>query len=184
MVTRLRTTLSPGRYQHTLNVAALAESLARRWGADPVKARLAGLLHDAGRRYPPHELARYARRTNLAVPERALILELEPMLLHAYVSADLAQREFDVHDAEILSAIRHHTLGAPKLSLLDKILYVADASSLDRSHKNVLATRMLAFTDLNAALKRCVADKLVHALQRESFIHPLTINLWNCLARL
>ncbi|MCR4296001.1 MAG: bis(5'-nucleosyl)-tetraphosphatase (symmetrical) YqeK [Elusimicrobia bacterium] len=182
MVTRLSTTLSPSRYAHTLNVAALAESLARRWGADPAKALLAGLLHDAGRRFRPPELARYARRRRLAVPERALILDLDPMLLHAYVSADLAKREFDVTDHEVLNAIRTHTLGAARLSLLDRILYVADACALDRAHETSAATRDLAFVDLDAALKRCVADKLIHAVSREAWLHPLTVHLWNSLA--
>lgn len=183
MVTRLSTTLSPSRCAHTLNVASLAESLARRWGADPAKALLAGLLHDAGRRYRPHELARYARQRRLAVPERALILDLDPMLLHAYVSADLAKREFGVRDPEVLNAIRTHTLGAARLSLLDRILYVADACALDRTHETSAATRDLAFVDLDAALKRCVSDKLIHAVSREAWLHPLTVHLWNSLAR-
>jgi nicotinate-nucleotide adenylyltransferase len=184
MAARLSTTLSPSRYEHTLNVASLAESLARRWGADPVKARLAGLLHDAGRRYHPNELARYARRRRLAVPERAAILELAPMLLHAYVSADLSQREFGVHDPEVLSAIKHHTLGERRMSLLDKILYVADACAHDRTHATSASTRALAFVDLDAALKRCVCEKLMHAVSREAWLHPLTITLWNSLALL
>ena len=184
ILTRLRATLSPSRYEHTLNVAALAESLARRWGADPRKALLAGLLHDMGRRFRPDELARFARKRRLAVPERAAILAFEPMLLHAYASEYLARREFDVTDRDILHAVRSHTLGDKTMSLLDKILYVADASSLDRSHPGVSAVRALAFTDLDAALKRCVSDKLVHALGREAWIHPSTIHLWNSLARL
>ncbi|MDD5301654.1 MAG: bis(5'-nucleosyl)-tetraphosphatase (symmetrical) YqeK [Elusimicrobia bacterium] len=184
MVARLSTTLSPSRYEHTLNVATLAESLARRWGADPVKARLAGLLHDAGRRYSPPELARYARRRRLAVPERAAILALAPMLLHSYVSEDLARREFGVSDHEVLCAIRRHTLGDRRLGLLDRILYVADACAYDRTHATSAATRALAFVDLDAALKRCVSEKLVHAVSREAWLHPLTVNLWNCLARL
>ncbi len=182
ILTVLSTTLSPSRYEHTLNVASLAESLARRWGADPVKARLAGLLHDAGRRYPPHELARYARRRRLKVPEKAAILEHSPMLLHAYVSEDLAQREFGVSDHEILCAIRRHTLGDRRLTLLDRILYVADASSLDRTHASARATRALAFTNLNSALKLCVRAKLAHAASREAWIHPLTATLWKSLA--
>jgi len=182
MGARLSTALSPSRYEHTLNVASLAESLARRWGADPAKARLAGLLHDIGRRYRPHDLARYARRRRLAIPERDAVLRLDPMLLHAYASADIARREFGVADKEVLGAIRRHTLGDRRLNLLDKILYVADASSLDRSHSNASETRALAYTDLDAALKRCVSEKLMHAISREAWLHPLTINLWNSLA--
>lgn len=181
---QLRTALSPSRYEHTLNVASLAEALARRHGADPEKARLAGLLHDIGRRYRPNELARYAVRRKLQVPELRTLLRLDPMLLHAFASADIARREFGVADKDVLSAIRRHTLGDRHLNLLDKILYVADASSLDRSHTSAAATRSLAFTDLDAALARCVAEKMTHAISREAWLHPLTVNLWNSLARL
>ena len=179
----LKSTLSPNRYEHTLNVAALAESLARRWGADPVKARLAGLLHDAGRRYSPREMSAYAERRRLEVPERAAILELSPMLLHAHISEDLARREFGISDPEVLRAIKRHTLGDRRLGLLDRILYVADACSLDRGHASAPSTRALAFSDLDAALKLCVREKISHALCHESWLHPLTIALWNFLAR-
>lgn len=182
VLSALRSTLSPTRYEHTLHVASLAESLARRWDADPVKARLAGLLHDAGRRYPPHELARYARRRRLKAPLRELILALEPMLLHSYVSEDLARREFGVADPEVLVAVRRHTLGGRRLGLLDKILYVADACAYDRTHATSAATRTLAFDDLDAALKRCIAEKIAHAVSRDAWLHPLTVNLWNSLA--
>jgi predicted HD superfamily hydrolase involved in NAD metabolism len=158
--------------------------LARRWGASPDKARLAGLLHDAGRRFSPPQLARFARGRRLRVPNISEILALDPMLLHAYVSEYLARTEFNVNDTEILNAIRRHTLGDRRLSLLDRILYVADATSLDRSHASAAETRALAFTDLDAALKNCVAEKLIHATSRHAWLHPLTIHLWNSLAPL
>ena len=184
LVTRLKSTLTPSRYEHTLNVASLAESLARRWGANPDKARLAGLLHDAGRRFSPHQLARFARGRRLNVPNMNEIIALDPMLLHAYASEHLARTEFGVADKEVLSAIRRHTLGDRKLSLLDKILYVADATSIDRTHASAAQTRALAYTDLDSALKNTVAEKLIHATSRHAWLHPLTIHLWNSLAPL
>jgi len=186
LVTRLKSTLKPSRYEHTLNVASLAESLARRWGADADKARLAGLLHDAGRRFSPPQLARFARgrRRILNVPNINEILALDPMLIHAYASAYLARTEFGVADKEVLSAIRRHTLGDKRLSLLDKILYVADATSIDRTHASAARTRALAYNDLDLALKNCVAEKLIHAVSRHAWLHPLTIHLWNSLAPL
>jgi nicotinate-nucleotide adenylyltransferase len=177
----LRATLKPGRFEHTLNVAALAEELAARHGLDGQKARTAGLLHDLGRRFPPHELAAYARRRRLPAPRRAALIAREPMLLHAYASADLAKRELGVTDPEILSAVSKHTLGARKMSPLDKVVYVADACSADRTHPGVAATRRLAFRDLDAALRRCVKDKLDHARAREAWIHPATLSLWDSL---
>ena len=179
---RLRETLKTGRYEHTLNVAVLADALARRHGVDAGKARLAGLLHDAGRRFAPPMMAEYALRRRLSVPERDLTAALEPMLLHAHISEDLARKEFGIADEEILSAIRKHTLGDPRMSPLDKVVYVADACSADRRHAGVEKTRALAFDDLDAAFERCLADKLVSALERRAWLHPLTIRLWNSLA--
>jgi predicted HD superfamily hydrolase involved in NAD metabolism len=182
LLKRLRETLKPARYEHTLNVAALADALARRHGQDAAKARLAGLLHDAGRRFPPPLMADYALKRRLKVPQRDLTAALEPMLLHAFISEDLARREFGVEDAAVLSAIRKHTLGDPRMSVLDKAVYVADACSADRGHDGVERTRALAFEDLDAAFERCLADKLAHALARRAWLHPLTIQLWNSLA--
>ncbi|HXT02019.1 MAG TPA: bis(5'-nucleosyl)-tetraphosphatase (symmetrical) YqeK [Elusimicrobiota bacterium] len=182
LLERLRATLKPGRYEHTLNVASLAGALARRHGLDEGKARLAGLLHDAGRRFPPPLLAEYVRKRRLKIPEGALTAALEPMLLHAYVSEDLARGEFGVRDAEVLSAVRKHTLGDLEMSPLDKAVYVADACSADRRHPGVDETRELAFGDLDAAFERCLADKLSDALRRRAWLHPLTIELWNILA--
>jgi nicotinate-nucleotide adenylyltransferase len=179
---RLQATLKPGRYEHTLNVADLAGALARRHGCDAAKARLAGLLHDAGRRFAPPLMAEYARKRRLKIPERDLTAALEPMLLHAHISEDLARREFGVADEEVLSAIRKHTLGDRRMSRLDKIVYVADACSADRRHHGVAKTRALAFDDLDAAFELCLAEKLAHALARRAWLHPLTIELWNSLA--
>jgi nicotinate-nucleotide adenylyltransferase len=179
----LRGSLRPARFEHTLNVAALAQELAEAHGLDGQKARTAGLLHDLGRRLPPHELARYAARRRLPAPRRATLIAREPMLLHAYASADLARREHGVTDPEILSAVSKHTLGGARMSPLDKALYVADACSADRAHRGVAATRRLAFRDLDAALLRCVADKLAHARARGAWIHPLSLSLWKSLRR-
>jgi HD superfamily phosphohydrolase YqeK len=68
------------------------------------------------------------------------------------------------------------------MSLLDKVVYVADACSADRVHPGVRETRALAFEDLDAAFERCVAEKLAHALSRRAWLHPTTIALWNILA--
>lgn len=181
-ISRLKDTLKPLRYEHTLNVAALADALARRYGLDGRKARTAGLLHDMGRRYPPPLLAEYVKKHNVKVPCRTLTAALEPMLLHAYVSEHIARTELHVIDEEILSAVRKHTLGDAHMSALDKVLYVADACSADRVHPGVEKTRALAFSDLDAAFERCLADKLAHALARRAWLHPLTIELWNILA--
>jgi nicotinate-nucleotide adenylyltransferase len=172
LLARLKDSLNPGRYEHTLAVAGLASALARRWGIHGEKARLAGLLHDCGRAVPLPKLARKAAALGLP----------EPMLAHAWFSERLARSEFGVRDPEILSAIGRHTFGALSMSPLDKVLYVADASSPDRTHSEAARLRALAFDDLDEAFKAALCAKLRHALSKEAWLHPPSITLWNRLA--
>lgn len=182
---QLRETLErslPGeRWEHTLAVARLADDLARRWGEDPDKARMAGLLHDAGRSVPVARLGEYALKRKLDVPRLAETAQKNPLLLHAYVSEDLARRRFGVEDADILSAVRKHTLGDETMSRLDRILFVADSCSADRAYPGVDQLRRAAFQDLDEAFEKCLANKLSDVLARRGWLHPQTVNTWNSL---
>lgn len=179
----LKKSLSPERFAHTVAVARLAESLARRWNQDAGKARLAGLLHDCGRSVPVPKMAAYARKRALSVPHKEDIIRRHPLLLHAYIGEDLARRRFGVTDPHILSAIGKHTLGAKTMSPLDRLLYVADATSQDRAYPGVKALRVLAFRDLDKAFRACVKNKLDHARASGGWLHPTTLTLWNSLQR-
>ena len=147
---KLQTVLKPGRYRHTLGVADTAQKLAQRYGADPGKARLAGLLHDCGK-------------------------EASDALGHAEAGARLAQEIYGVSDPEILSAIRFHTTGKPGMSLLEKILFVADYIEPGRSQAPRLPfLRQLAFQDLDQAVLEISEDTLAYLKEKRVFIDPRT----------
>lgn len=177
----LQAGLKPSRFAHTLAVRRLAEALARRWGEDPRRASSAALLHDCGRLVRRRRQARYARTRRLRVPLLEEVARREPGLLHAYVGEDIARRRFGCRDEAVLAAVRNHTLGAPGMSRLERILYVADAVSEDRGHPQAGALRRLAFRDLEAAFTACLSAKLRHALERGSWLHPFSVVLWNSL---
>jgi len=180
-LSELRAGLKPGRFAHTLAVRRLCEDLARRWKEDPRRASAAGLLHDCGRLIPRRRLAAYARARGLAVPLLEETALRQPGLLHAAVGADLARRRFGCRDRAVLRAIDRHTLGSRRMSLLDKIVYVADAVSEDRRHPAAAPLRRLARRDLDAAFAACLGAKLSHALSRQGWLHPLSVSLWNSL---
>lgn len=147
--------LSEKRYTHTKNVKKMAVKLAKRWGADPEKAALAAILHDAAKELPKdRQLQIFA--------ENAIIAENAPMrptsVWHGIAAAILCETEWGVHDPEVLSAIRCHTTGKPGMSLLDKIIYMADMTSAERDYPGVEALREEEFEDLDMAL--------LHALKR------------------
>ncbi|MDE2313067.1 MAG: bis(5'-nucleosyl)-tetraphosphatase (symmetrical) YqeK, partial [Elusimicrobia bacterium] len=181
LLAELKSSLSPERFAHTLAVAGWAQELAAIWGADQDQARLAGLLHDFGRSIPVPKMPAYARARRLSVPCRDDIARRQPMLLHAYISEDLAKRR-GLGSPAVLQAVRRHTLGGTNMTLLDRVLYVADASSPDRSYREAPAIRRLAQEDLDAAFSACLQAKIAHALARGSWIHPLTVSLWNGIA--
>ena len=149
----LSRTLKPSRYRHSLGVAETAMRLAPRYGVDPQRARLAGLLHDCAKSMSPEETAALVRAN---VPDADVLEMAASQVLHAPAGMVVARQKFGVRDPEILSAIRKHTLGGPDMTPLEALIYVADVVEPNRTPYDGLArARELAETDLCAAAKYC-----------------------------
>jgi len=145
---RLYQPLTPERLYHSQCVAEAAEALARRYGADPEKARLAGLLHDCAKSLPlkiQQELCeRYGK------PLRPEDLPAPPVW-HAFAGEAYLALECGVADPEILGAVRWHTLGHAGMTPLEECVYVGDLISADRDYPDLEHVRALASRDLHAA---------------------------------
>lgn len=182
ILARLKKTLSPARFNHSMSVARWARQLAQWHGVDPAKAYRAGLLHDCAKEMPGRALAAAARRGRLRVPGKDFIFSQKRYhLFHAHVSAALARRVYGERDKAVLSAVAKHTLGADVMSPLDKVLYVADFSSPDRRFAAAKALRRVARLDLQSALRGVVRWKISHVLATGQPLHPQTVSLWNRL---
>ncbi|OGC36538.1 hypothetical protein A2311_03325 [candidate division WOR-1 bacterium RIFOXYB2_FULL_48_7] len=176
IVKRLKETLEEDRFRHTLRVEKIALSLAKKYGLDESKVSLAALLHDCARRYHRHELLVEAKRLGLSIDP---IQEFEPKLLHAEISAHLARTEFKVRSKEVLHAINRHTVGAPKMSLLDKVIYLADHIEEGRAFPGVKRIRALAFRDLDRAIVESVTRTLLYLLENDLPVFHKTIETRN-----
>jgi predicted HD superfamily hydrolase involved in NAD metabolism len=159
------------RYEHCVRVARMAENLARMHGVDPAKARLAGMLHDLARLYSAERLVRECAEHRIEIDEYA---KQHPVVLHAPLSAKLAQRMFAVHDGEVLSAIAKHTLGAGSMSTLDCILYMADGLEPGRDFPERAELAALAERDLTQAMRATIRSTLRYLTQRHLPIAPQT----------
>lgn len=141
--------LGQKRWTHTKNVKKMAVQLAERWGENPEKAALAALLHDSAKELPRDALLQI-------FADNAIIAENAPArpaaIWHGIAAAIVAETQWGVTDPEILSAIRCHTTGKPGMSLLDKILYLADMTSAERDYPGVEPLRKLEFEDLDKAI--------------------------------
>lgn len=168
----LQKKLSPGRYEHTLGVSYTCMALAMRYGCDLEQAELAGLLHDCAKRYDDAAIIEKCAQKGVELTESEL---RAPAVIHARLGAWMAEHKYGITDPEILSAIACHTTGKPAMSLLDKILYVADYIEPGRNKAPRLPElRKLAFEDLDGALYHILAGTLDYLAQTGAEAEEMT----------
>ena len=169
---KVKKELDQYRYMHTLGVMYTAASLAMRYQADVKDAMLAGLLHDCAKCIPGQDKIRLCKKYDIDITP----IELSnPGLLHAKLGAYLAKQEYHVENEEILQAIRSHTTGRPDMSLLEKIIYIADYIEPGRNPlPNMDLVRKLAFEDLDECLFVMLKDSLEYLNSRNIPIDPMT----------
>ncbi|MCI8455387.1 MAG: HD domain-containing protein [Lachnospiraceae bacterium] len=169
----LKKKLDPFRYEHTLGVAFTCQALAMRYGFDLERAEMAGLLHDCAKRFDGRTMLEKCEQRKITVREEE---RRDPSLLHAKLGAWYAREKYDVDDAEILSAIACHTTGKPGMTLLDKLLYVADYIEPRRNKADNLAEmRRLAFLDLDLACLKIMEHILSYLESRDCPIDAMTV---------
>lgn len=177
---KVKEALSPRRFRHVEGVVQTAERLARIHGADPAKARLAAWIHDFCREWPQEQLIRMAKEYNV----EDIYFEVTE-LLHGHIAAALAPREFGIADEEVLNASRYHTSGRKNMSLLEKVVFLADAIEPGRDYPAVEELRRVAEEDLDAALALSLDNTIEYLLKRREPIFPLTVvarnEIWRTL---
>ena len=160
--------LKKNRVNHVLGCRDMAVKLAERWGADETDAARAGILHDITKALDgPLQLT-------LCAEYGTILTEFSkkyPKTLHALTGALVAERIFGENEA-VVTAIRYHTTGRANMSLLEKIIYVADYMEPNRAFPGVEQLRQLAFTDIDAALKLGLEMTLEHLARQGAEVSP------------
>ena len=142
--------LPPKRLRHSECVAEAAEALAKQYGADAERAWLAGMLHDCAKYVPPEEQKNLCARYGKPLTAED---EAAPAIWHAFAGEAWLSLERGITDPALLGAVRWHTLGHGGMTLLEKVVFVADLISAERDYPDVERVRKLAAQDLDAAAK-------------------------------
>ncbi len=180
IVEYLQRTLSKKRYEHSINVAKKAVELARIYGSDIDKARIAGLVHDCAKELTSEVLLDFVRLEGNE-PDPVSLVQKE--LLHGPAAVYLCKNKFYIQDKEILSAVQFHTTGKENMSILDKIIYISDFIEVGREFPAVNGLRDLAIININGALLKLFDATIIYVIQKQKMVHPDTINARNCLIR-
>jgi predicted HD superfamily hydrolase involved in NAD metabolism len=173
---KLSKLLDEERLKHSENVEKIAVDLAKVWGEPKEKAGIAGLLHDCSRWMKPKQMLDEAKKQGVVFGE---IEVKEPKLLHAKLSAHIARDDFGIDDIKILTAIERHTTGAPGMSTLDKIIYLADHIEPARDFKGIDDLRVLAYKDLDRAIVQSTSSMIEALMARGLPIYGGTIDTRN-----
>ena len=146
------------------------------YGADIEKALIAGYLHDCAKCMSHEEQIKICEKNSIEITE---VERKNHSLLHAKVGMYLARTKYDVYDPEILGAIRWHTTGREDMTLLEKIVYIADFIEPNRKPlENMAVIRKEAFTDLDRCLAHILHDSVIYLKTIGKEVDEATMNAY------
>jgi nicotinate-nucleotide adenylyltransferase len=170
---KLHYLLTPKRFIHTQGVAQEAAKLAKLYGENEDKAYLAGLLHDNAKCFGAKEKLDLCDKLGMVLDD---VLVNQPDLTHSFLGAELAKSDFGVTDEDILNAIKYHTTGRANMTLLEKIVYIADVIEPNRAFFDGLEeTKRLAYNNIDEAMKYSLRHTVDYNVAKKRLIHPLSL---------
>ncbi|MBR2876772.1 MAG: bis(5'-nucleosyl)-tetraphosphatase (symmetrical) YqeK [Clostridia bacterium] len=172
----IRGRLTEKRFIHSLNVADCAKELAVKHGADPDKAYTAGILHDSCKNLDPKDQLSYLLENKVVLSEYELAA---PKLFHAICGTVFAEKELGCTDKEILEAIRYHTTGRSNMTLLEKVVFIADFIGKERDYDGVEIMREKAYRSLDEAIVEGLSFTITDLIKKERLVHPDTLGAYN-----
>ncbi len=168
--------LTEKRFAHSQCVAACGAALAEKYGADPEKARLAGILHDIMKDTGEEEQLKIMEQFGIMLSQAQ---RHNPKLWHALSGAAYVEYVLGVGDREVVEAIACHTGGKSGMGLLDKVLFVADYISADRDYPGVEHMRELAKSSLEEAMVEGIAFTVAEKTGERQTLDPQSICAYN-----
>ncbi len=171
----IRERLSDFRYEHSVNVAESAEKLAEKYGCDTEKAYLAGIAHDVLKEMKKDEFLSFFEKEEITLSD---VEKNAPKLWHAMAGAVYLRNKYGFHE-DIISAVRYHTTGKERMNTLEKILFVADFISADRSYPGVEDMRRRAEISLEYAMEEGLRFTIEELASKCLPIHPDTVACYN-----
>lgn len=174
---KLKEMLKEGRLNHSLNVANCAKKLCEIYDCDEEKAFIAGMVHDCAKCLTEKEIEDYVEKYEIYLDP---LEENNVALSHSIIGAYIAKYEFGIEDEDIINSIKYHTTGREEMSMLEKVIYIADLVEEGRSFPAADELRTLAYKgELDKALLTSFNNTLLYVIDNKELIHPRTVNARN-----
>ena len=174
----LKNNLSESRYNHSLSVRDTAVMLARKHGEDELKARIAGLVHDCAKNKNNKEIVEMVEENGYNID---MVCKNSPDLLHGLAGAIIAKNLMGIQDEDVLNSIAYHTTGRKEMSLLEKIIYIADYIEPLRKFPGVDNLRETVQKDLEEGILLSFNNTINYVISLGQLLHMDTIEARNYL---
>lgn len=176
MKIKLQQSLNEKRYLHSIGVMDECEKLALHYEADVNKARIAGLLHDCAKNISQSEENTLLNKYEIKLDD---IQKQSHALVHGILGMYVAREKYNINDEEILDAIYWHTTGRAGMTLLEKIVFIADYIEPARTFDDTEEIRKNAYEDIDRAILLSADSTIRYLLERKKLVHPLTLDTRN-----
>ncbi len=169
-------TLSDYRRIHSLNVSIEARRLAEKYGADPERAEIAGLLHDITKEFDDETQLKIIHDGGIIL---SAVEQASPKLYHAISASVYVRERFGIEDEDILNAIRYHTTARAGMSALEKVVFLADFTSADRKFDDIDNIRRCAEISLEDGMLYALRFTISRISARSGLISPDALDAYN-----
>lgn len=166
------------RYNHSILVMETSMELAEFYNSSIEEAKLAGLLHDCGKFQDKTKILKTVTEFDIILDN---IMKKNIGLAHGLLGELIAKEKYNIHNENILNAIRYHTTGRENMNLLEKIVFIADLIESSRKFLGVEEMRKLAFENLNKAIIFALNNNIRSVIERNNLLHLDTIKARNHL---
>lgn len=173
----VKNTLSEKRFNHTLGVIKRAVEYAKIYNVNIKDVEIAALSHDIAKEKSFEESMKKAKELNIQLDE----IEIKNFnLLHAKIGAEIIKNKYHFSD-DIINAIKYHTTGREDMSLLEKIIFLADATEENRNYLELESLVNLIKEDINKGMIFTLKWTIDDLIQKEKIIHMDSIKAYNFL---
>lgn len=163
------------RFVHSLGVMEISEELAKRYNTDIQRTKKSALMHDMAKVMPVESLREYIKENNLQVSENEM---LAGVALHGIVAADICKKKYNFDD-EMCEAIACHTIGKEDMTILEKVIFIADKIDKTRTYEGIEDLRKLAFEDIDRAIIQNIENSIEKSIRKGTIIIERSIKTRN-----
>ena len=164
------------RFMHSVNVSQEAEKLAKLYGADVFKAKVAGMLHDVTKEMPNDKQLKLIEKNGIILSK---VEKATPKLYHAISGYAFLKDNLSINDEDVLNAVRYHTTARANMSLLEKVIFLADFTSAERNYPDVDIMREKTYNSLDEGMLYGITFTINRLIKNGAVVHPDAISAYN-----